>query len=278
MSHSRFSLRLLLVAILVPAIGYAGQDLYELDFDPIIELGNMGLDTSFQGLESTLLNEQIDPMARYYSAVAIGQAAKKQSFEILISVLDDGSPQVVVGAITGLSELGDARAIDAYERKLNGQGPLAVQHASLMALARLNTDQARNAMAGAARNPNQIRDVRISAILLFERKPRKDSDQLFVELLKSNDSEIRARAAIGLSRRFAYEYDRTLAEMLVDETIPSYVLTDIVRQFERKSGKVFGNSRNPRMEGYSIEQKREVRNSIIDWINESENTQNNSSN
>lgn len=219
----------------------AGADApsFALDFDPVERLRKLGLDESFDSLVSILNDRQASPEVRYLCAIAIGQSGLPAAYDILASFQNDPSTEVRVGAIRGLAELNDSRAIPLLTQSLLGDDALEVKHASLTALAKSNTREARGSLVSAAEKQGQDRDIRITIIEVLKRQPDLQVDAFMQSLLTDSDAEVRARAAVSLSRRFGDKYDDELVAVAQDRTLPNYVWSDVVRQLEVSSGRNF---------------------------------------
>lgn len=184
-----------------------------------------------------------------------------------------------MGAVTGLSELGDRRALPLYDDLLDrfaaqiSPESEAIQSAVVLALAKSGSSEARRMMTDVVRNESATTSLRTASLNLLSRKPDTLSDQLNFELQQTENVELRARATLALSQRFGRDYNAELVTLSGDERLSNDVWRDVVMQLERGAQEILdpeGVSRSPTI---GPVQRQEVAEQIEDWWGSGANNQ-----
>ncbi len=267
-TNSRISRLWILPAALLLFTGtaIAGQDVFTLDFDPTLELAQLGLDTSPTSLEALATGPDIDSQVRYLALVAIGRSEYAGALETLTAFCtDDVDPDLQLGAIQGLAELGDPSAVPLFQSIARSSTREASVQSALLGLARRDSPDSRRAMIALARSGEMGRGAMISIIHLFRRSPGDDSDELLRELQGHSELPVRASATIGLSERFGREFDGALVAIAAESVDDLEVWPDIVRRIEHRSGLAFESADELRSPNIDREARLRASQRMADW-------------
>lgn len=210
------------------------------------ELESLGFDTNLQTLVQLAYDASAESHIRQVAAIAISESADHSSFDILLPLLNVSDSGTRIAAVAALANLTDPRSIPHFAEILSGneQWSTVAKHYALNGLAKIDNDDARNAILHVTSLPNLDGEIRISLVEMLGRWTGLESDLPLQQFVNDPDREIRARAAIHLSNRYPSSYDRQLIEAATDRELPHYIWVKVVHQLEDNSGQTFFDVNN----------------------------------
>ena len=214
-----------------------------LDFDAIKQLTELGVDTSFENLVAILNDRNGVPDERYLSAIAIGQLKNAGSRQVLTQTFNDEDVEVRRGVVTGLGLLGDSESVQDLETFLNHDPSRSVRTAVISALYRVNTDNSREILSRTVINPTQKLNIRMSAIEVLTLTQNQAIANTMRSLLVDENSQIRASAAVELSRGHGDEAVSYLVTAALDDSLPIYVWGGVLSRLQEIAGQDFTTAR-----------------------------------
>lgn len=146
----------------VPALGHPHP---RMRLEAVHALGKLGGEAAAQLVYGMI--DDPDPEVRLAAALAAGSLRIERALKPLLSLLDrENDPEVVIGVLTALGQLGDAGAVPTMERRavrsLLSRPPTDVRVAAYRALHAIGSPRARVLLARAADDgdPEVRREVR----------------------------------------------------------------------------------------------------------------------
>lgn len=214
-----------------------------LDIDAVDRLGELGIDTSFDNLVATLSNQDSETSIRYLCAIAIGQSRNSDSRRELANALDDEDIEVRHGVVTGLGLVGDVESVRILSDLLNYDPNQALRGTVISALYRANSDQSREVLSRAAADQTQEQDLRLFAIEILGLTQSEEIANTMRILLVDEHPQIRASAAVELSRHYEDEAVFYLVTSAQDDSLPVYIWGGVLTRLQEITGKTFGSAR-----------------------------------
>jgi len=201
--------------------------------DPIEVLRERGLDTSEAGIRAMLADTNRPSGARHWGAMALGKLNSAGAYEILAQLLkNETDNDVRIGAVGGLAYLGDSESISLLESYLAHDPDESVRVAVLSALYRNPSEMGREVFSRTAVDTTQHLPVRVSALEGTALVQSEAVANTMRTLLIDTEPEIRARAAVALSRTHQNEALSYLVDSALDDDIPLHVWGRVVRRLQ----------------------------------------------
>ena len=204
------------------------------------ELLKLGIDPSESVIRSLLADSGGKPEARYWSAIALGQSKSSDAAQILERLMKvDTDNDVRIGAIKGLAFLGSPQALSLLEHALQTEPSQSIRSSIVSSLYVASTPGRHAILRDVAIDSTQPLAVRVNALevtgLVLD-DPAANTMRL---LLVDHEPEIRARAAVALSRHSVDEVLSFLVTSALDDEVPLHVWHDVLTRLQKITGNRF---------------------------------------
>jgi peroxiredoxin len=162
----------------------------------MFELARSNDEAAFKKLEVYAMSKE--PEMRQMAAIALGQSAHKDSFNLLMTLLYDENNYVRGAAAMGLGFKGDERAYDALIEALDKDESSEVKGRAVFALGHLKTEKALPKIIECLKS--NLVSVRKNAAAVLGRAEDTKVIEPLIDALRDPEDEVRQNAAKSLRR------------------------------------------------------------------------------
>jgi len=160
----------------------------------MIRLAESGAQEDFEKLGEYAANQEA--MTRRMAATALGKSKNKDTYELLIFLLDDENRQVRSAAALSLGKLKDAKAFDQLMEVAEKDDSSDVKGSAIFAIGQLGTEKALDIVIASLNS--DLTAVRSNAAATLATAEDKKVIDPLIETLKDKEDQVRMRAAQSL--------------------------------------------------------------------------------
>jgi len=201
--------------------------------DPFDRLRKLDLETSEIGIRATLSDESQSTEARYWSAIALGKSQSADAGNILEDILkNDDETDMQIGAVAGLAYLGDPKSLNILENTLNYHPNSSLRSSIISALLRNPSQSTHDIVSRTVVDQSQELNVRLNAFQYLALTESPAIANTMRTLLADSSAELRASAAVALSREYRDEAMSHLVSAALDDDLPLEIWGDVVLRLQ----------------------------------------------
>ena len=212
----------------------------DMPIDPLAELKRLGIDTSVDNLLKLAADEGAPREVRYWGAIALGQEKAPGASELLADLLSRSSDiDLKHAAIGGLAYLNEPASIEILWSYVRHDPSESIRSVVLTSLYRYGPPTAQEIISEAAVDPLQFVSVRVLAAQVLAQDLSESRANTMRVLLVSEQVELRAMAALAMSRDYSDEVMPTLVSSVLDNNLSIHTWDELRRAIQESSGAQF---------------------------------------